>query len=1264
MVRAFSLLFTIFLIFVNTGIHARLLPDKFTRITVEHGLSQRTAWTIVQDKYGFIWIGTQDGLNRFNGLNFKIFDSQNCPILKSSAINDLMIEENGDLIICTSKGIYRYNYIKDDIEALKIFPNIEYRDIIRDSFKNYWVASDSGLFFYNIANDKIKQFTSNLMTPNSLNTNDIDCILEDKKHHIWVGTMSGLNLLNPTDSSFFNIDDITGRLILKDKRIANLSNADSSSILISISDLQGGLELFYYDKNEPYKGKLIELEKGNSSKSYIDSYNRLWMGFGAGEGLKVLYPFTGDRNGSVIKTYKHEATDPFSLSDNTIADIFEDQWGDRWISTFGNGLNYLSFKRKNYYNVHHEPYGLNTLSNNIVNCFLEEDKYLWVGTESGLNRIDKKTGIIKQYKYNPTDATSISANAIYALYKDSNGNLWIGTWNGGLNRYIYNSDQFKSYKHDVNNKTSISSNNIFSILEDKRGNLWIGTIGGGLNLYDYKTNQFKHFMANPNDPASIGGDYIDHIVQTRNGELWISSYRELNKYDYTANSFIKYRHQPGNDQSLSSGDIEVIYEDGRNNLWIGTAGGLCYFNRENNTCRRFTTKDGLPNNYVQSIIEDQTGNLWLGTNKGLSKFIDGTLLNESATFQNFTDADGIQGLEFVKRSSYRDSKGYLYFGGTNGYTYFYPDSIKNITYKNPLLITDLLLFNKSVKPGDQSGILTENIVNAKKLVFSYRQSVFTIEFTALNYLNPTKNSYAYMLDNFEKDWNYVGSRRYATYTNLPPGNYLFKVKATNSDGIWDNNLKTLEILILPPWWKTIWFRVFAVILIILFGILAYQLRFHRLERQKKKLEKLVNERTNELSELNALLEESKEEVSMQNEELILHRNQLEKLVDERTAELRNALKKAEDLDKLKTSFLANMSHEIRTPMNAIIGFSNMLNNEELEKDEKEFFIKTIHNNGNSLLVLINDILEISQIESNQLAIKKTIFNATEILEELKSFYSINNKTSVNLRIEEKYKGKDLYLDNDSVRFKQVLTNLLSNAFKYTEEGKIELTFKIQENQIIFCVEDSGIGIKKENQDRIFERFYKIEENEEVLYRGTGLGLAISKSLIKLMGGTIWVESEFKKGSKFFFTLPYSVSNQPKLKNEDKNDFLHAFKDLTILIVEDEETNFWLLERMLNRKNINVHWAENGQIAINFIRLFKPLDKLLVLMDIKMPVMDGYEAIKIIRHEFPKLQVIAVTAYARNEEKEKILKSGFTDYLPKPISEQQLFDLINKHRKQK
>jgi signal transduction histidine kinase/CheY-like chemotaxis protein len=441
--------------------------------------------------------------------------------------------------------------------------------------------------------------------------------------------------------------------------------------------------------------------------------------------------------------------------------------------------------------------------------------------------------------------------------------------------------------------------------------------------------------------------------------------------------------------------------------------------------------------------------------------------------------------------------------------------------------------------------------------------------------------------------------------------------------------------------------------------LVYGLRIINLNNQKILLENKVKLRTNELYSANTLLKENQEEITLQNEELSKHRNHLELLVKDRTDELENARRKAIESDKLKSSFLANMSHEIRTPMNAIVGFASLLGSNDLSNEKKEEYIEIIKNNSELLLVLINDILEISLIEANQIKINKSLFEVNAILRELENYFQLRNTKKIDLRfIIENIKTK-VAINSDPIRFRQVMTNLLSNALKYTETGSIHFGYHIKDTRVEFYVADTGIGINKKDYDKIFDHFHKVETNRIKLYRGAGIGLSISKKLVELMDGAIWIESEEGKGSVFRFTLPYSdeiLSEEPKKKIE-KTEYINL-KDLKVLVAEDEPTNFYLIESILKPHKTEVIWAKNGKEAVNYIKKNPEVGNCIILMDIKMPVMDGFEALKKIREINTKIPIIAVTAYAQESDKYKIFQHGFTDYISKPLKPKALLEMIN------
>jgi len=750
-----------------------------------------------------------------------------------------------------------------------------------------------------------------------------------------------------------------------------------------------------------------------------------------------------------------------------------------------------------------------------------------------------------------------------------------GTWAGGLNLYNRQTKTFTRFLHDKNNPKTISSNNIFGMAEDENGYLWIATMGGGLNRFESKTHEFLNFKVDNTGSNSISGNWVHAILETSNHELWVSTTGGVDIFNHESERFTNFKHDSADSKSISYDGANVLFEDSKKNIWLGTDVGLNFFVRIDSSFICYSIEDGLPDNSVQGICEDNSGSLWISTNNGISKYINGINRPVKPVFKNYNKSDGLQGNEFIKHSCYKGKDGTIYFGGLNGFNSFKPDNIKENLFIPEVKFTYLLIFNEPVEIGLSNSPLKKQLSESSEIILSHKQSVFTIGFTALNYIAPKENQFAFILEGFEKDWNYVGNKREATYTNLDPGKYIFKVKASNNDGIWNEKGVSLQIVVLPPWWMTAWFRILAFLIVLSSLIGFYLIRVNSLNKQKNQLEKLVKKRTNEieakntilfkqttvlnesnvlleerqqqieeqnktlirqaekLNEANTLLEERQEEITLQNEELEKHRNHLELLVEERTSELVKAKTKAEESDKLKSSFLSNVSHEIRTPMNAILGFTSLLNKEFLSKEKKTKYINIINENCEALLVLIDDILDISSIEVDRLAFTNEKFNVDSILINLETFYKLNNNKSIELEFINKNQEDGLFIYNDKVRFRQIITNLLNNSFKYTESGKIEFGYEVIEKFVRFFVSDTGVGIDKSEIDKVFDHFYKIENNPDVLYRGTGIGLALCKKLVAIMGGEIWVKSILNQGSVFYFTLPCDNDIMPSRDQKKK-----------------------------------------------------------------------------------------------------------------------------------
>jgi signal transduction histidine kinase len=597
----------------------------------------------------------------------------------------------------------------------------------------------------------------------------------------------------------------------------------------------------------------------------------------------------------------------------------------------------------------------------------------------------------------------------------------------------------------------------------------------------------------------------------------------LEIYDYQNDNFIHQVHQV-KDPKGDFGNILSVFEDSRKHLWIATNAGLELFDENKKTFTSIDLGKQMRDNTIQGILEDGHENLWISTNKGISKFVRGATIPNQPVIYSYTEEDGISGNEFKRRSSYKDKDGIMYFGSSKGYTYFHPDSIKLNLIPPQVILSNFRVSNSAGVKNEKYRNLNMHINYLDTVELPYKNADFDITFAALNYLNPQNNHFRYKLEGYDNDWINADESQSARYTNLNHGEYTFMVIASNNDGIWCEAPRILKIIIHPPWWKTLAFKIAVILLFIAFLFGAYKMRFTILENQKRELEAIVNERTKELIEINEVLEQKQEEITIQFEELSRYKNHLEMIVEERTTDLRTAKEKAEESDRLKTAFLQNMSHEIRTPLNAIMGFSGLLDENFEDKETLASFASIINQKGRDLLEIINGILDISKIEAGSLGITLEKCKPDELFFELETFfkeYQHRMEKDHILFTTNNQSGIKTNVMLDVGKLKQVIINIVGNAFKFTASGSIELgCIRQGSNHLKFYVKDTGIGIPKDKQDLIFERFRQI--NEFHFHEGSGLGLSISKGLIELLGGDIWLTSEVQTGTTFYFTVPFFI----------------------------------------------------------------------------------------------------------------------------------------------
>jgi signal transduction histidine kinase/ligand-binding sensor domain-containing protein len=1284
------------LFYITGSAQQDVLP--FRSLTTDMGLSNGDIFCFWQDHEGYIWIGTTDGLNRYDGIGFTVYkyDQKDTTSLSSSYVSYVYEDKRNNLWIGLLNGLCKYDRDHNSFERIdypddngKRFNN-HVLEIYEDNTNKLWIGTDYGVYILDRDNKKFHTCFDNRCNKEEFAIcNDI---IQDKKGNVWIALSGDLNggliKYNPQTGEFTKYTSQRPEFKIKDNNILCLMVDNQDNIWISYSSkgidvINDQAKVLYHYENNP--ANPYSLNNNIVFSMTQTRNNKIFIGTDGG-GINVFEPKS--------QLFYHITTSEadFSLLSNTVQKIFMDRDGIVWAGCWGGGVNVYDERFNKFALYKQGKQANNALSGSSVTSFTQDSQgKIWIATDGGgINLFNNKKGSFIRYQSDSKNKQSLTNNKVLSIHADDRSGLWAGLWQGGLNYFkIDGNNLILKKKYNYLDGKDLNSNCVFKIYTSKSGELWIGNYFTGI----YKFDPEKETFINVKLPSGVSSyNTIRDILCDSHNDMWFATeYNGLFRMNRETGEFENFIHNESDSNSLVSNSINVIYEDSKNRLWFGIDdGGLNLFNRKTKSFIQYTKEHGLPDNTIVGILEDNKGDLWISSHVGLSVAnIISTDERPRIKFRNYTVQDGLQGQVFNRWAYFKSKTGEMYFGGLNGFNVFHPDSLKDNNIIPPVHFTDFLLFNKSAEIGGKNSPLEKHISQTKKLVLKHYQSVFTFRFIALNYILSEKNQYAYFMQGFDRDWNYVGNKREATYTNLNPGEYTFMVKASNSDGVWNEKGVSVKLVILPPWWKTWVFRILLIAFAILSLIGIYLDRTKRLRRNQIILEKTVHERTKELKNINIALEEKQEEINMQKEELEMqknsvqesndilleqqkriieqnteldkHRNKLETLISERTRELEEAKKKAEESDRLKSAFLANMSHEIRTPMNAIVGFSSLLNDRDISNEERSEFVKLIHTNSDSLLMLINDILDLSMIEANQMKVRKVPCSLNELFDQVFSFYSLNNaNSSVQVTINNTLVKEDIRLNTDKYRLKQILSNFMSNACKFTKSGTIELGIRKENDSLNMYVKDTGIGIARENIKYVFERFRKLGEEASSPSPGAGLGLAISRRLSDLLGGTIEVNSEVGKGSIFSFILPCSmIIKRKEIHTAPFRPIVSKdWSDKSILIVEDEEANYLYLRRLLEKTHAAVTWAENGEEAIKQYEIHNRFD--IILMDIKMPGMNGIDALKRLKDTNPHQRIIAQTAYARVEDEINLRKEGFDDYIPKPISPVDLMILLEKY----
>lgn len=1117
------ILFSIILISFSIGnITGQININNYSKIDILDGLPQNSVQCIYQDSIGFLWFGTTDGLSRYDGKNFTSFlcDINDPKTISNNVIMKICEDKNNNLYIATEDGLNIYQrktkiferIFKDTTEENTLSSNTIYA-LTLDKNNRLWLGTTKGISVYDIEKKSFLNLDKLFHKKTALSHSRILSLFCDSEGVVWIGTFK--NSLYKFDA-FNNIVDSfliapNDQHSFLNNTILDINEDNNSNILLATKN-----GIAFYNKTNTEIKRHLHTNNPNlvNSKSFysIQKINAYTFIVSSRNSELFIYDAIKKTFNSIDWSRKEKNVNLSFIS------AFKDKSGVLWLGTVTNGLIKINLNQKPFKWLSHKNKPHTGLLGNDISEILEDHKgQIWIGTEKGLTVWNREKNVFNNFEKHPDKNNTNWDNNILSLFNDSKKRIWIGT-SKGVDMYDSDTKSFEHYETNYTDSTQIVDNEIFSICEDKNGKLWFAT-AGGLSCLNEQEKKFTNYLHSSSDSSSIPSNIIWEIYIDRNDNLWVATFKGLAKYIKETNNFKRYSISNKIDENESQQEILAITEDSDGNIWLGTAMlGIVSFNPKTEDTKHFPILKHFGSNIVYSI-QNFKNYIWFSSGKGL-----GRLNKNTGEIVAFNNNDGIQSNEF-NTPSIISSDSLLLFGGTNGITYFNPDDINVDNYTPPIVFTSLKVNFKEIMPGEDFNNnipLNENVNSAKEIRLKYNHNVFSITFASLDYKINKKVQYAYKIEGINKEWIDLGNQNTVNFTGLAPGKYELMVKATNSDGVWNPNIKSLAIIITPPWWRTTWF--FFILLVTIFGFAIYiiKLRESRIRKKQERLELMVNERTQEIEKQKEEIGKQKELIEKQNKKLKNHNEKLEEEIDKRLADYIVARDRAEEADRLKSAFLSNMSHELRTPLNAIIGFSELLSEHEISKDDQIKFLEIIKQNSNDLLNLFEKLIDISVLHSKKIELIKENIYPNKILDEI--YVNYHKKiSSIEKDLKLKH-NKDILLENfhfynDRARLKQVISYLMNNAIKYTEQGNIEFGCHKKDSEMLFYVKDTGVGIPANKITSLFNHFGKLEHENEKLYRGTGLGLTISKELVNLMGGKIWVESEVNRGSSFYFTLP-------------------------------------------------------------------------------------------------------------------------------------------------
>ncbi len=1069
----FILLFQIqFLLFSwSPVVYSQHRQLKFIHLTPDEGLSSSIITSIIQDHYGFIWVGTNDGLNRYDGFSFAVYkhNPADTTSLQDNYIQTMIEDHQNNLLIGTEKDLCLYNRESDSFEnymtdnSSPLFGNnCTVSRIEEDSSGNLWLATNDGLIYFDRGKNTIIRYVHDPDNPNSLSNNNVESVLIDKNKRLWVATRKGLNLFIPENRSFKVIGKTENNEDLSNTVFWNIAEDNEGNIWMGSTDglfclenttLSENLRLVHYKHNDKNKNSL---SLNHIISLLVDNAGNLWVGTENG-GINLF-----DRKNKQFSHYRKDDFDLQGLNNESIQSLYEDRSGNLWVGTYTGGLNIAMKNGDAILSNQSLPGAPFSLNRTRITCFSEGDPgQILIGTDGdGLYFMDSKKNKFTGFN---TDNSKLGSNAILSMPANFKEKIWIGTWANGLVNFDTRTSSFTS----LNTRNSgIQDDNIFDIAEGDDNDLWLGSFEHGLIHYQIKERKFTSFSTSN---SNLSNRMVLKVKKFTKGRLLIGTAEGFQIFSTREKQFLTYLPSPNDTNSLSHSLITDILVENDTSIWVGTRYGLNRFNPETGLFRTFYEKDGLPGDAIDGLIFDNSGILWVTTNKGISRFD-----YYNGHIKNFTKADGLKSNEFTERSILKANGGELFMGCNNGFNIIYPEKILDNRNIPDIHITELRILTKGEKHDLKNLPVIQNITEKDKLTLSYKQSILTFYFSVMDFTVPEKNQYAYRMEGFDDDWIYSGNKREATYTNLNPGDYVFHVKGSNNDGLWNEEGSSVMISILPPWWNTFWFRFLLASSVILIIVLFYLLRIRQLKSQKIILEQTVALKTAELKELNAS----------------------------------------------KDKFFSIIAHDLKNPFNTILGFSEMLN-EEIGEDRSSNireYANLINVSAAQTLKLLENLLEWANSQRGKIPFNPEQLKVNELIdEEFLVLKEMANEKNIELSY---YVPTQLTVLADKNMLKTVLRNLISNAIKFTyRNGKVEVKASIDKDMVEIAVSDNGIGMSESTKAELFKIDSNVSTPGTEDEKGTGLGLFLCKEFVEKHGGKIWAESQPGKGSVFLFILP-------------------------------------------------------------------------------------------------------------------------------------------------